>query len=173
MSNLWLFVLSIIKPKWKYDLKVLLKKQIIYYHFHDWTMSLHLCEFCNIALSLWIIIRYLFWRFAICSSFAVKRTYISAPFCVCCRYNLDSIENESFEENSADEGTTSATNSPAHGFSHSNRPNATRSVTYPIKMNDITYLNSALSLQCIIRILEYDFNNINKNVFILLLLLKV
>ncbi|XP_062848781.1 formin-like protein 1 [Trichomycterus rosablanca] len=41
-------------------------------------------------------------------------------------YDLESIDNESFEEKSADEGSASATNSPAHGSSNTNRPYAAR-----------------------------------------------
>ncbi|XP_053532367.1 formin-like protein 1 isoform X2 [Ictalurus punctatus] len=41
-------------------------------------------------------------------------------------YDLDSIDNGSFEEKSAEDGTLSATNSPTHNSSHTNRSYAAR-----------------------------------------------
>lgn len=44
------------------------------------------------------------------------------------RYDLECTDNGSSEEKSAEDGTSSATNSPTHASSHTIRPYATRSV---------------------------------------------
>lgn len=55
------------------------------------------------------------------------------------RYDLDCIDNGIVEEKSAEDGTPSATNSPTHNSSHTNRSYAARSV---LTCGDLAFLIS-------------------------------